>query len=131
MSGSGQPVCYGSFLAFPAAICTRFLFAGQLVQINSTILRPFYFFAFKMMSCISWHCSSGDIHSFSCCIMYSFQACFVLYDVVIFKLSFPLTHDACYVGADYHSCHEPSTGWQVIQPQPCEGQNKYFVFNFP
>ncbi len=84
-----------------------------------------------MMSCImiSWHCSSGDIHSFSYCMMYSFQACFVLYDVVImiFKLSFPLTHYACYVVADSHVCHEQSTCWQVIQPQPCEGQNKYFV----
>jgi hypothetical protein len=56
-----------------------------------------------------------------------FQACYVLYDVVIFKLSFPLKHYACYVVADSHVCHEPSTGWQVIRPQPCKGQNKYFV----
>jgi hypothetical protein len=52
---------------------------------------------------------------------------FCLYNEVILKLSFPLTHDACYVVADSHVCHEPSTCWQVIQPQPCEGQNKYFV----
>jgi hypothetical protein len=42
-------------------------------------------------------------------------------------MSFPLKHDACYVVADSHICHEPSTGWQVIQPQPCEGQNNYHV----
>jgi hypothetical protein len=29
--------------------------------------------------------------------------------------------------ADSHICHEPSTGWQVIQPQSCEGQIKYFI----
>ncbi len=29
--------------------------------------------------------------------------------------------------ADSHICHELSTSWQVIQPEACEGQNKYFV----
>jgi hypothetical protein len=43
-----------------------------------------------------------------------YKACFDLYDVVIFKLSFPLTPAACFVVAD-SSCITCS-GWQVIQP---------------
>ncbi len=34
--------CEGSFLAFPAAICTRISFACLHVQINSAILGLFY-----------------------------------------------------------------------------------------
>ena len=106
--------------------CTRFVFAGPLVQINSTILRRFYCLHYEVLHSlallIGWR-------SFLFVLVWSghFPACFVFYDVIIFKLSFPLTHDACYVVADSHICHEPSTGWQVIQLQPCEGQNKNFV----
>ncbi len=32
-----------------------------------------------MMSCISWHCSSGDVHPFSFCMMYSFSTMFYIY----------------------------------------------------
>jgi len=45
-----------------------------------------------------------------------YKACFNLYDVVIFKLSFPLTHAIswCFVVAD--SSFITCSGWQVIQP---------------
>ena len=45
-----------------------------------------------------------------------YKACFDWYDVVIFKLSFPLTHATswCFVVAD--SSFITCTGWQVIKP---------------
>jgi hypothetical protein len=45
-----------------------------------------------------------------------YKACFDWYDVVIFKLSFPLTHATswCFVVAD--SSFITCSGWQVIQP---------------
>jgi hypothetical protein len=50
-------------------------FACQLVQINSSILQQFHYSHFDcLVSCISWHNSLGDVHSF---LLLQSMFCFV------------------------------------------------------
>ncbi len=69
---------------------THEMFAGLHVQINSTIIRQFHYAHYDgMASYISLHYSSGDLHFF-CYYKACFEACFDLFNAIIFKLSFPV-----------------------------------------
>ncbi len=76
-------------------------FAGQLVQMNSTILRQFNYSHYDGMdACISWHYSSGDVHSFC---YYKAFFCFVWcshFQVVI-------STDTCCMFCGCRSSHLP------------------------
>ena len=113
------------FLRFRCGHLVRSLFAGPLVQINSTILRQFLkrLHYDGIASCIGIdHWVTYNPLCFVWCS--DFQAFHFSYDLVIFKLSFPLTHAAWHmVGCRVRICHEP----QVIQLQSCEGQTYYTV----
>ncbi len=84
------------FLQLRYGHLVRSLFAGQLVQINSTILWQFLkrLHYDGIASCIGIdHWVTYILLCFVWCS--DFQAFHFSYDSVIFKLSFPLTHAAC------------------------------------